>query len=179
VSAAAAFAAWVGAALIVLSEGRRGLALGMGLVTVGFAALAFAFGEVAAGAALGVGGGVAAVQRLRTGRDVWGVMPPRSTARLVLAIAIGLVALWISTSLMTGPGATIRFAAISVLGLMAARLLIPTEPAAVLTALAALALSVAVAAGAADTNPGPAVYVLAALVACGISLIKVREPNGA
>ena len=178
-SAAAAFAAWLGAALIVLSEGRRGLALGMGLVTVGFAVLALAAGEVEAAAALFVGGGVAAVQRLRTGRDVWGVMPPRSTARLVLAIAIGLLALWISTSVMTGPGATVRFASISVLGLMAARLLTPTEAAGVLTALAALALSVAVAGGVADTSPGPALYVLAAIVAGGISLINVREPNGA
>jgi uncharacterized membrane protein len=106
-------------------------------------------------------------------------MPPRSTARLVLAIAIGLLALWISTSVMTGPGATVRFASISVLGLMAARLLTPTETAGVLTALAALALSVAVAGGVAATSPGPALYVLAAIVAGGISLIKVREPNGA
>jgi hypothetical protein len=179
VSAAAAFAAWLGAALIVLSEGRRGLAAGLALVTVGFAGLALAAGEAEAAVALFAGGGLAAVQRLRTGRDEWGLMPPGSTARLVLAAAIGLLALWISTSLMTGPGAPLRFAALSVLGLMAARVLTPSAPPAVLTALAALALSVAVAAGGADTSPGPAVYVLAAIVAGGISMIRVGEVDGA
>jgi hypothetical protein len=179
VSATAAFAAWLGAALIVLSEGRRGLALGLGLVTLGFAALALAGGEVVAAVALVAGGAVAVVQRLRTGRDEWGVMPPRSTARLVLAAAVGLLALWISTSLMTGPGAPLRFAALSVLGLMAARVLTPSEPPAILTALAALALSVAAAAGVAATSPGPALYVLAAIVATGISVIRVGEADGA
>lgn len=178
-SAAAAFAAWLGAALIVLAEGRRGLALGLGLVTLGFAVLSLAGGDVEAAAALVAGGGVAVVQRLRSGRDEWGVMPAGSTARWVLAAAIGLVALWISTSVMTGPGASARFAALSVLGMMAARVLAPSAPPAVLTALSALAMSVAVAAGVADTSPGPAVYVLAAIVAGGIAMIRVGEVNGA
>lgn len=178
-SAAAAFAAWLGAALIVLSEGRRGLALGMALVTLGFAGLAIAAGQVEGAVALVAGGGVALVQRLRSGRDAWGVMPPGSTARVVLAAAVGLLALWISTTVMTGPGASTRFAALSVLGLMAARVLTPSDPPAVITALAALALSVAVAAGVAGTGPGPAVYVVAAIVAGGISLIRVSEFDGA
>ena len=178
-SATAAFAAWLGAALIVLSEGRRGLALGMALVTLGFAGLAMAAGQVEGAVALIAGGGIAVVQRLRSGKDAWGVMPPGSTARVVLAAAVGLLALWISTTVMTGPGASIRFAALSVLGLTAARVLAPSEPPALMTALAALALSVAVAAGVAGTGPGPAVYVLAAIVAAGISLIRVREFDGA
>jgi hypothetical protein len=179
VSAAAAFAAWLGAALIVLSEGRRGLALGLALVTLGFAGLAIAGGEVEAAVAVVAGGGVAVVQRLRAGRDEWGVMPPGSTARLVLAAAIGLVALWVSTSVMTGPGATLRFATLSVLGLMAGRVLTPSEPPAVVTALSALALSVAMAAGVAVTGPGPAIYVLASIVAAGISLVRVGKLDGA
>lgn len=178
-NAAAAFAAWLGAALIVLSEGRRGLALGMGLVAAAFAVLALVAGEVGAAAALVAGGAVAVIQRLRTGPDEWGVMPTGSTARLVLAAAVGLLALWISTSVMTGPGASVRFAVLSVLGLMAARVLTPSESPAVLTALAALALAVAVAAGVAGTAPGPAVYVLAAVAAAGISLVRVQESNGA
>lgn len=178
-SAAAAFAAWLGAALIVLSEGRRGLALGMALVAVGFAVLAQAGDGALAASAFLVGGGIAAGRRFRSGPDVWGVMPPGSTARLVLSVAVGLLALWISTSLMTGPGAPLRFAALSVLGLMAARVLTPSEPQAVLTALAALVLAVALAAGVADTSPGPALYVLAAIVAGGISLVRVGEVNGA
>jgi voltage-gated potassium channel Kch len=179
VSAAAAFAAWLGASLIVLSEGRRGLAAGLALVTAGFAVIVLVGGGLGAAVALLAGGGVALVQRLRTGPDVWGVMPPGSTARLVLAAAVGLAALWISTSVMTGPGAPLRFAALSVLGLTVARVLTPGEPPAVLTALAALALSVAVAAGAADTSPGPALYVLAALIAAGVSWMRVGAADGA
>ena len=178
-SAAAAFIVWLGAALLVLSEGRRALALGLAIITVGFAVLAQAgVGDLAAAAIL-VGGGFAAGRRFRLGPDAWGVMPSGSTARVVLAAAVGLLALWISTSVMSGPGAPLRFAALSVLGLMAARILTPSEPPAVLTALAAIALSVAAAAGVAGTSPGPAVYVLAAIVAAGISLIPVRELDGA
>jgi hypothetical protein len=178
VSVAAAFVAWLGAALLVLSEGRRSLALGMALITVGFAVLAQSGGGALAASAMLAGGGIAAGRRFRSGPDVWGFMPSGSTARVVLAAAIGLLALWISTSVTTGPGASIRFAALSVLGLMAARVLTPSEPPAVLTALAALALSVAVAAGVAASSPGPAVYVLAAIVAGGISLIRVRQIDG-
>jgi hypothetical protein len=179
VSAAAAFVAWLGAALLVLSEGRRALALGMALISISFAVLAQAGGGALAASAILVGGGLAAGRRFRSGPDVWGFMPPGSTARLVLAAAVGLVALWVSTSVMTGPGASVRFAALSVLGLMGARVLTAREPAIVLTALSALALAVAIAAGAAGTAPGPAIYVLAGMVAGAFSLVRLREPNGA
>jgi hypothetical protein len=176
---AAAFVAWLGAAVIVLSEGRRGLALGLALTTVSFAVMAWADGERIGAAALLLGGVVATIQRLRTGRDIWGVMPAGSTSRLVLSIAGGLVALWIATSVMTGTGAPQRFVALSVIGLMGARVLIDNEPAAVLTALAALALAVAMASGLADTPPGPSPYIVAALIALGVSVIRVPKTNGA
>jgi hypothetical protein len=175
VTEAAAFAAWLGAATIVLADGRRGLALGLALTTLAFTVLAWVDGERLAAAALLVGGGIAAVQRLRTGPDVWGVMPPGSTPRLILSIAGGLLALWISTSVMTGPGAGMRFAALSVLGLMAARVVTESQNAAILTALAALALSVAMVASLSNTNPGPAPYIAAALIALGVSVVRVRE----
>ena len=169
----AAFAAWLGAAVIVLSDGRRALALGLALVAISFTVLEFLGGERFGATALLLGGGIAAAQRLRTGRDAWGFMPPGSTPRLVLSIGGGLLVLWIATSEMTGPGAQLRFAALSVLSLMAARVITATEPAAVLTAVAALALSVAMAAGIADTSPGPAPYIAAALLAAGVSLVRV------
>lgn len=176
---AAAFAAWLGAAVIVLADGRRGLALGLALTTVAFAALAWLGGEHLAAAAVLLGGGVAAAQRLRTGPDVWGVMPPGSTARVVLCIAGGLLALWVATSVMTGPGASLRFAILSVLGLMAARAVGEAENAALLTALAALALAAGMAASLADVSPGPAPFVAAALIALGVSFVKVREQSAA
>jgi hypothetical protein len=180
VSEAAAFAAWLGASLIVVSDGRRGLAVGLALTTVAFAVLAWMVGgDMLAAGALLLGGAVATVQRLRTGPDGWRVMPAGSTPRLVLSVAAGLLVLWIATSVMTGPGAPLRFAALSVLGLMAARVLTETEPSAVLTALAVLALSVAMAAGIAGTAPGPSPYIAAALIALGISIIRVGVPSGA
>jgi hypothetical protein len=50
---------------------------------------------------------------------------------------------------------------------------------ALLTALAALALSVAMAAGIADTWPGPSPFIAAALLALGVSVIRVANANGA
>jgi hypothetical protein len=179
VTGAAAFAAWLGAALIVLSDGRRGLALGLAVTTFGFSVLAWIGGDRLAAAALLVGGAVATAQRLRTGRDVWGVMPAGSTPRLVLSIAGGLLALWVAISVMNGPGAQLRFAALSVLSLMGARAMTASTPDAVVTALAALALSVAMASGASDAGPGLSLYVLAAVIASGVSVIKVAEDSGA
>ena len=177
---AAAFAAWLGAAVIVLSDGRRGLALGLALTTVAFVALAWAGGDHLAAAAILFGGAVAAIRRSRSGLDVWGVMPPGSTPRLVLSIAGGLLALWVATSVMTGPGTELRFAALSVLGLMGARILTESERAgALLTALVALALSVAMASGLAAAGRGPAPYIAAALIAVGVSVIHVAEPHAA
>lgn len=165
--------------MIVLSDGRRGLALGLALITVAFTLLAWVGGERLAAMALLFGGAVAVIQRLRTGPDVWRVMPPGSTPRLVLAIGGGLLALWIANSVMTGAGAPLRFAALGVVGLMGARVLMAEiEPEAVLTSLAALALSVAVASGMADTGLGPSPYIAAAVIALGISLIRVPETNG-
>jgi hypothetical protein len=177
---AAAFAAWLGAAVIVLSDGRRGLGLGLALTTVAFAVLAWAGGEHLAAAAILFGGAVAAIKRSRTGPDVWGLMPPGSTPRLVLSIAGGFLTLWVATSVMTGPGAELRFAALSVLGLMAARILTESEHAgALLTALVALALAVAMASGLADAGRGPAPYIAAALIAVGVSVVHVAEPHAA
>jgi len=46
VTAAAAFAAWAGAAVIVLADGRRGLAAGIALIGAGFGALAWLAGAL-------------------------------------------------------------------------------------------------------------------------------------
>ncbi len=176
---AAAFTAWLGAAVIVLSDGRRALAIGLALTAAAFSALAWAGGEHLAAAAIFVGGGAAAVLRSQTGDDVWGVMPPGSTPRLILSLAGGLLALWIATSLMTGPGAPARFAALSVLGLMGARILTETKPPALLTALSALALSVAMVSGMSGAGAGPSPYIAAAVVALGVSVVHAAGPDGA
>jgi hypothetical protein len=172
-----AFMAWLGAATIVLSDGRRGLALGLALIAIAFAALAWMGGDIGAAAALLAGGAAAVYQRLRSGRDDWGVMPPGSTPRLVLVIAAGFLALWFAASVTTGGGAPLRFAAPVVLGLMGARVLEGRDSAIVVTAAAGMALAVAMATGLAATPPGPTPYIAAALIAAGVSALRVQEKH--
>jgi hypothetical protein len=179
VTAAAAFTAWLGASVIVLADARRGLALGLALVAVAFAVLAWTGGEPLGAAALLVGGAVVVIQRLRSGPDVWGLMPPGSTPRLILVIASGVLVLWIALSVTSGPGAPLRFASIAVVGLMGARLLTAHEPAVVLTAVAGMAIAVATAAGLAPTPPGPVPYAVAALIAAGVSVLRVATTRAA
>jgi hypothetical protein len=179
VTEAAAFTAWLGAAMIVLGDGRRALALGVALIAASFAALAWVGGDVPAAAATLAGGAVATFQRLRSGSEGWGLMPPGSTPRLILAIVAGVVALWIAASVTTGTGAPLRFATLAVLGLMGARVLEGRDPAVVLTAVAGMALAVAMATALAATPPGPAPYIVAALIAAGVSVPRMTVPHAA
>jgi hypothetical protein len=175
VTGAAAFTAWLAASVIVLSDGRRGLALGLALMSVAFAPLAWIGGGWPAAAAVFAGGGIAAIQRLRSGADGWGLMPPGSTSRLILVVAAGVLALWIAVSVTSGPSASIRFAAPAVIGLMGARMLTAHDPAALMTTVVAMALAIATAAGLAATAPGLAPYIVAALIAAGVSALRVSE----
>jgi hypothetical protein len=177
VTEAAAFTAWLGATVIVLADGRRGLALGLALMAAALAALAVAGGGWPAAAALFAGGAVAAIQRWRSGVKGWGLMPPGSTPRLVLVIAVGVIALWIAVSVTSGAGASLRFAAIAVIGLMGARVLTALDPAAVMTAVAGMALAIAAAAGLTTTMPGPEPYIVAALITAGVSVLRIAEPR--
>jgi hypothetical protein len=120
---------------------------------------------------------MAAIQRLRSGTEGWGLMPAGSTSRLILVIAAGVLALWIAVSVTSGAEASIRFAALAVIGLMGARMLTARDPAALMTAVAAMALAIATAAGLAATAPGLAPYVVGALVAAGVSALRVTEPR--
>jgi len=177
---AAAACAWLGAALVVLADGRRGLALGLAAAAAGLSVLAIQDGGGAAFAALAAGGAVASLAQLRSGPAGWGVMPPGSTPRLVLCIGAGLVGLWFAGSLTLGPDAPVRFAVLAVMGMMGLRIVTSDETPVVLAALAVLALAAATAAGLASTPPGAAPYVAAALIAAGALLVRRSpvEPTG-
>ncbi|HEX7198730.1 MAG TPA: hypothetical protein VF213_04615 [Dongiaceae bacterium] len=177
-TAAAGLAAWAGAAVIVLADGRRGLATGVGLVAVGFAALAWTAGLWLEGAILLVGGAVSVFELVRTGPKEWGLMPPGSTPRLILAVVAGILSLWVAASVATGPGAPLRFASLAVLGLMAGRLLQSQTATALLTAAAALALALAGASGLAP-GVGFAPYFVGAIIAAGALLLPTAESRGA
>src|SRR5581483_3778053 len=110
VTAAAAIAAWVGGSLILLSDGRRGLALGLAVLGGGLAGLALDAGHAFAAVALAAGGAGAGALRLREGADGWGIMPPGSTPRLILATVSALIALYLAAVITEGPGAGFRFA---------------------------------------------------------------------
>jgi hypothetical protein len=179
VTVAGALAAWAGASVIVLADGRRGLAGGIGLVSIGFTVLAWTNGLWLEGAMLLAGGAVSMFELVRAGRQEWGLMPPGSTPRLILAVVGGILSLWVAASVTTGPGASLRFASLAVLGLMAGRLLQGQSTVAVLTAAAGLALALAGASGLAPNGAGLAPYLVGALVAAGALLLPHAEPRGA
>jgi hypothetical protein len=180
VSEAAAFATWCGAAVIVLSDGRRAMALGTALIAIGLAGVTLADGGGwLVVAALVLGGTAAAGLRLRSGRPGWGFMPPGSTPRLILSIAGGLVALWLATIVMSGPDPALRYAALVVLSFMAARLLESSEPSIAITAAVCIALALGAASALAPGAESLIPCMLAALIAAGASLLPAARPDGA
>jgi hypothetical protein len=177
---AAAFAAWLGAAVIVLADGRRGLAVGIGLVAAAFATLAWTSGVWLGGAFLLAGGAVAVIELVRRGTQEWGLMPAGSTSRLILAIVAGILSLWVAGSVTSAPGGTsLRFASLAVLGLMAGRLLQGHQAVPLLTAAAGLAIAVAGASALGSTDPGYAPYLVGGVIAAGATLLPVAGPRGA
>ncbi len=175
----AAFAAWLGASLVVLADGRRGLAAGLAFATLGLAAICLpAVGPLAA-AAIVVGGAVAAARRITAGPPGWAIMPAGSTPRLVTCVAGGLVALWIGVVVTSGGGGALRFAVMAAIGLAGARVLWTEDQATVLTAVAVLALGIAGASSLAPSAPGVWPFATAALVSAGSALIPLRAPRAA
>ncbi len=175
--AGAAFVAWLGAALVVLADGRRGLALGLSLLTIGLAVLTWPAGMAVGSVAVGVGGVIAAIQCWRSGPAGWGIMPAGSTPRLILCIASGLLAFWLAASVTTGPAGSLRFTFIVVPGLMGARILMSRDVPIVLTAVAAMALALAAASGLAAESPGPIPAIVGGLIAAGVMFVPASLQN--
>ncbi len=176
--AAAAVAAWLGASIIVLADGRRGVAAGLTLVAAGLAVLTWPAEGAVPALALLAGGGAAAVRLLTSGRQDWALMPAGSTPRLILAIAAAVIALWFAASVTTGSGAETRFAVLAVLVLLGARALHSGDPDVLLASVSGLALAVGAASGLA-TSPSSAPFIVAAVVAGTVGLVPREEPRGA
>lgn len=174
-----AFLAWLGASLVVLSDGRRGLGAGAFVAAAGIALASFANAGWIGATALVLGGLVAGAGRLRAGPPGWAIMPAGSTPRLVLCVAGGLIALWVGVGVMSGDDAGLRFAVMAMIGLAGARVLANDDRSMVLTATAVLALGVAAAAGLAAQSPNPAVYVVAATIAAVSTWIPAGAPRAA
>jgi hypothetical protein len=176
---AAAFMAWIGASIVVLSDGRRGLALGIAVSTVGIAILAKdSVGSIAA-TALAAGGSIAAVRVFFAGPRGWGIMPAGSTPRLVLCIASALAVFWIAGAVISGAGASLRFAAIAVITLAAGRVLITMGIEVLLAATALLALGAGLASAAGPASSGPWPYLAGAAVAAAVVWLPARGTRAA
>jgi hypothetical protein len=168
VEGAAAGLAWLGASLVVLSDGRRGLALGLALLTGGFTVLALVSGLAVGAVAVAGGGGIASWLCWRSPAARWGIMPPGSTPRLVLCVGSGVLALWIAAALTIGPGAPTRFAILVVLGMLGVRVLSTSELHVVLAGIAGLALALGAASGLDVPPPGAVPDIAGGLIAAGV-----------
>jgi hypothetical protein len=172
-----ALIAWLGASLIVLADGRRGLALGVALAAAGLAVVTGPGAGLLPAGLLVVGGAMVAASRLSKASGRWAVMPPGSTPRLILCVASALVALWIALGITSGDSPALRFAVLVVIGLAGARVLASADPQVQLTAAAILALAVGAASGLGGGDVWP--YVAAAAVAAGAGWLPLSAPRAA
>jgi hypothetical protein len=179
VEAIAAFVAWAGAAAIVLADARRGLAAGIALVGIGLAVASLPRAGWAGAALIAAGAAAAAARRYVVGPAGWRVMPPGSTPRLVLSVAGGIVALWIAVAVMSGPSGALRFGSLAVLALSGGRLLSSDDPCVAQTAVAAVALAVAAAAGLASGPTAVWPYLAGAAVAAAAVWVPYRARRAA
>ncbi|MGH7903563.1 MAG: hypothetical protein ACREPA_05470 [Candidatus Dormibacteraceae bacterium] len=173
--------AWLGAALLVLADGGRGLAAGLALAGGG---LGVAVGMEAGGAAglveglvVSAGGVLAALPRLADRPPRWAVLRPGSTPRLILSLIVGGAMLWVGGSLLARPSEPqARMAVLIVGGLAGARLISAQEAPGGLVAASALALALGAMAaleGGLPALPAVSLGCLAALVA---ALLGSRKP---
>ena len=174
VETAAAVLAWVGGSLLVLSDARRGIALGLALYALGLA------GTLAdhplAGLEIGLAGLVTAGLRLRDGRPGWGTLPPGSTPRLLLCVVSGVLSAFAGASLLEGPGSAPARVAILLGGAMgAARLLSTMRRDAALSATAATMLAIGGAEAAIGGVPAPTVVAAAAVGAVLLGVLPADE----
>jgi len=174
-----AFIAWVGASLIVLADGRRGLALGTAIAAAGLGAVVWQAAGPPAALLIGAGGVVAAARRFTSGAAGWGVMPPGSTPRIILSVAGALIALWIAVGITTGHSAALRFSVLTLLGLAGARVLASDGVEVQLTAVALLAIAVAAATGLDAGEPAVWPYLAAAFIAAGVGWLRLSAPSAA
>lgn len=179
ISPLAGVVVWLGASLVVVADGRRGLAAGIALTAAGFAAFGFLTAGPPAAATIAAGGTIAAARRYLTGVEGWRILPPGSTPRLVLCIATALIAFWIAAGVTSGPYASLRFGVIVAAALSGGRVLSTDEQTVLLSAVAILALTVAAAAGVGLASPNVWPYLAGGLAAAAIGWLPLRRASAA
>jgi len=171
--------AWLGAAIVTLSDGRRGLALGLSLTGAGLAAAALLAGDSSGAGALLAGGVGAGALRLRQGPPGWAIMPPGSTPRIILSLVALAAGAFVGVSLTSGPGAPGRVAVLAVCGLSVARLLSADRRVAAVAAASALSLALGTTGGLVGQVAGAAVAVALGAMPVAESLTETHRPPGA
>jgi len=173
--------AWLGTAIVAVSDGRRGFALGLSLTGIGLAGVALLAGDPPAAVALLASGGLgAAAFRLRDGPSGWGILPPGSTPRIILSLLALAAGAFVGVSLTGGPGALGRVAPLAVCGLGIARLVSADRRVAAVAAASAMSLGLGMMGGLAAQAAGAAVAVaLSAAPAAGTVPRAVAETTDA
>lgn len=162
--------AWLGATLLALSDGRRGMALSVAVTATGLAAgIAAAGAAPAAVVVLLAGGACAAAACLRGPAPAWGLLPPGSTPRLIGSIVVLMAALALGGSSLSGPAGLARLGGLVVIVLAAGRLLTAGGRWPVLAAGSALALGLGSLGGTAALGAG-------AVAAVALALVGANEP---
>lgn len=156
---------WLGASITVLAEGRRGLGCGTALVGAGLCAVEISAGQPVPGALLLVGGAAYGILRQRDGARGWVLFAPGSSPRLIAAVLLFAVSLFLINSLDIGTPALAAVLTVSALAVM--RLTSTPDRA----ALASCAVIEALALGAAGSVP-------LALCACVVALLLALVPIG-
>jgi len=163
--------AWLGASTLVLSDARRGLAVGLLLASLGVAMTRALQGGPLEGGFLAAGGVLAVVVGLRRNpHRGWGLLQVPSTPRVVLCLVMGGAALWLGLGLLQGPGGgQARAAALIAVALGAGRLLGEREARAGLAAASMVALGAGAIAGMGGAPVSGAL--LGAVVAVALNLL--------
>ena len=171
---AAVVVAWLGGSFLVLSDARRGVALGVALYAAGLSMTLY--NMPLAAIALGLAGLAAAALRLRDGAPRWGTLPPGSTPRLLMCVISGVLAGFVGVSILAGPGpAPVRVVILLGGAMGAARLLSTLRREAALASTSVLALAVGGAAAASGGRAALTVVAAAAIAAVLLGVLPAAE----
>ena len=169
---------WLGASVLVLSDARRGIAVGLLLASAGLGLAVSAQDGPADGGILFAGGLLAVAAGLRGNRRRgWGLLQGPSTPRVVLCVVVGGAGLWLGLGMIDTPGqAEARAAATVMIALGAGRLFGEREARSGLAAASLVALGTG--ALAAMSSQTPLAALAGALAAVALNLLPTPPEEG-